>query len=373
MQELQLVGQDHFIAGVNVMEAAEIDSNGNVLQSFPFAYDVVMGLDRGNDGVNLPTVGLGGRTHMSVGVDGSIQAFSQVNRKVQARTAVDVISMEAAINQLAAFGYAALQGAPEFPAQEVEIVDMNLGYYEQGLGSPQTTVGPVYYMDVQLFGAENARGERVTAPGRIYLAADALPVHGEILLPQDGATFAYGDPVSFRSGAADGAEPYEFAWYSDTQGLLSTEQNFTTTELVPSFREPGVPAPITIELRVTDANGNVSTDQIAINITGLIGVDDTPAVFELTGNYPNPFNPRTTVAFSVPAPGHATVHIHDVRGRLVQTLVDEAVAAGRHARVWDGTDDGGRPVASGVYLYRLEFRGEDGSTRSESRRMVLVR
>ncbi|HOX25339.1 MAG TPA: DUF6345 domain-containing protein [Candidatus Krumholzibacteria bacterium] len=374
LQQLGLVDNTHFLAGVNVYEAAELAEDGTVLQSYPFAYDAVIGHSQGPGGESFPVVGNGGRTHVAVGVDGSIQAFNQVSRRVQARSLVEVISVQAALDQLAAFGYAALQGAPEFPAEEVVVRDANIGYFEQGISDQQTRMGPVYYLDVDLIGADPGReGERLSVPGRLFLASDTLPVHGEILAPGDGDMFAYGDPVSFRSGVVNGTPPYDFAWYSDIHGLLSTDQNFTTDQLLPSFREAGVPGPITIELRVTDANGHSSTDQIAINITGVIGVDDVPAVFELAGNRPNPFNPRTTISFGLPAAGHATLRVMDVRGRLVQTLVDESLPAGRHARIWSGTDDGGRPVASGVYLYRLEFRGEDGSTRTETKRMVLVR
>ena len=373
LEQLGLIGQNNFLAGVNVIEASEIGEDDTILQSFPFAYDVVIGTNQGAD-VMLPVVGNGGRTHMAVGVDGTIQAFNQVSRRVQPREQVELIAVEAALDQLAAFGYAALQGAPEFPAEEVAVRDAGVGYFEQGLSSPQTTIGPVYYLDVDLIGPDPARaGERMTVPGRLYLAADSLPVHGQILAPGDGDSFEYGSTVSFRSGAINGTPPYEFRWFSDIHGLLSSQQNFSTNDLLPSFRASGEPAPITIELRVTDANGYTSTDQIAINITGVVGVDDVPVAFELTGNRPNPFNPRTTISFAVPVAGQVSLRVMDVRGQLVRTLIDESIAAGRHARIWDGADSRGRPVASGVYLYRLEFHGVDGADHADTGRMVLVR
>ena len=60
--------------------------------------------------------------------------------------------------------------------------------------------------------------------------------------------------------------------------------------------------------------------------------------------------------------------VYDVKGALVRTLLDERREAGRYEVTWDGRDDGGRRVASGVYLYRLEAGGKE-----ESRRMVLVK
>ncbi len=68
--------------------------------------------------------------------------------------------------------------------------------------------------------------------------------------------------------------------------------------------------------------------------------------------YPNPFNPRTTVAFEMPRDGHVAVTVHDLQGRLLSTLHKGAVGAGPHTLAWDGTDDSGRSLASGVYLVR---------------------
>ncbi len=88
----------------------------------------------------------------------------------------------------------------------------------------------------------------------------------------------------------------------------------------------------------------------------------------LRQNAPNPFNPRTTIAFDLPSSSHVTVAIFDVAGRRVCTLVDELRSAGRHSVVWNGTDDEGRLLSSGVYFCRMAT----GSFR-ESRRMTLLK
>ena len=84
--------------------------------------------------------------------------------------------------------------------------------------------------------------------------------------------------------------------------------------------------------------------------------------------YPNPFNPRTTLAFTVDRPGPTRLRIFDVGGRLVRTLVAGPVGQGTHQVIWRGRDDAGREVPSGVYLSRLEASGGVASGR-----MVLVR
>lgn len=88
----------------------------------------------------------------------------------------------------------------------------------------------------------------------------------------------------------------------------------------------------------------------------------------LRQNRPNPFNPLTELSYELPAAGQVTLRVHDVTGRLVRTLVDGRMEAGRHTSVWDGTDNLGGPAASGVYLYSLQ-----SAQGSETKRMVLIR
>ncbi len=93
-----------------------------------------------------------------------------------------------------------------------------------------------------------------------------------------------------------------------------------------------------------------------------------PQVTQLAGAYPNPFNPQTTVAFDLSRADHARVMIYDVQGRVVRRLVDESLPAGRHETVWQGRDDNGRSVSSGVYFARLEATSGHGMTK-----LVLVK
>jgi len=93
-----------------------------------------------------------------------------------------------------------------------------------------------------------------------------------------------------------------------------------------------------------------------------------PVVFRAYDNYPNPFNPLTTIKFDLPRTGHVNLRVYDVAGRLVRTLLDEDRAAASHTVVWDGTDDGGRRQASGVYYYRLVT--DDGTA---TKKMTLVK
>ncbi|MBE0567500.1 MAG: hypothetical protein IH621_16210 [Krumholzibacteria bacterium] len=95
---------------------------------------------------------------------------------------------------------------------------------------------------------------------------------------------------------------------------------------------------------------------------GVSGVGDEvpgapPASTQFAGAVPNPFNPQTVIAFDVAVAGPCRVAVHDLQGRRVRTLVDRAVGVGRHEETWDGLDDAGRRVASGVYVAKLEAAG----------------
>jgi len=83
---------------------------------------------------------------------------------------------------------------------------------------------------------------------------------------------------------------------------------------------------------------------------------------------PNPFNPNTTIHYSLPADAHADLRLYDVQGRLVRTLVTGLRPAGLNEARWDGCDNSGRAVASGTYFARLQAGGQH-SVKS----LVLVR
>ena len=96
--------------------------------------------------------------------------------------------------------------------------------------------------------------------------------------------------------------------------------------------------------------------------------DTLPTDFALEGNYPNPFNPSTEIAYSLPAQVHVTLAVYDVSGREVRRLVDAAQPAGRYQVRWDGTNAQGSPVRSGVYFYRLTTENW-----SKTQSMVLLK
>lgn len=87
--------------------------------------------------------------------------------------------------------------------------------------------------------------------------------------------------------------------------------------------------------------------------TDVSAVGDLPATVSLLGNSPNPFNPRTTISFTLSRPMGADLQVYSLEGRRVRRLVQGTLAAGPHTATWDGTDGDGRGVPAGTYLVRL--------------------
>ncbi len=96
--------------------------------------------------------------------------------------------------------------------------------------------------------------------------------------------------------------------------------------------------------------------------------DETGRVARLLPNSPNPFNPLTSIAFELPCADDVTLSVYDAAGRFVRTLLSGDLGPGAHSVEWDGRDDAGRRLASGVYLYRLS-----SAEGSEARKMVLLK
>ncbi|MBS1271936.1 MAG: hypothetical protein MAGBODY4_01072 [Candidatus Marinimicrobia bacterium] len=93
-----------------------------------------------------------------------------------------------------------------------------------------------------------------------------------------------------------------------------------------------------------------------------------PDKFALLQNYPNPFNPETVIRFELPRTAEVRLEIYDLRGRKVRTLLNEVKRSGNHEVTWDGTDEAGASLSSGMYLYRLST-----PNRIMTRKMIILR
>ncbi len=154
--------------------------------------------------------------------------------------------------------------------------------------------------------------------------------------------------------------------------IKSTNATVTTSDHLPFTTSPVYVTATKIqpkkasvlELEVTDVAGNVTRcDPVLTTLAA-----EVPSTFALEGNYPNPFNPSTTIRFQIAEPVHVTLTVYDVMGRTVARLVDQEMAAGSYAAEWDGKSNAGLIVAGGIYFYRLE-----AGSFVETRAMSLVK
>ena len=104
--------------------------------------------------------------------------------------------------------------------------------------------------------------------------------------------------------------------------------------------------------------------------------EEIPKEFALSRNYPNPFNPSTKINFQVPKVTKVIIKIYDILGREIRILIDERKSTGTYQVTWDGRDDSGQQVASGLYIYRMEAGDlSSGSEQSfvANRKMLLLK
>jgi len=135
------------------------------------------------------------------------------------------------------------------------------------------------------------------------------------------------------------------------------------------FRETG-------DNTMNDSSGNLIDSTVIDYICGSITLNSTgiadewqnrPEGFELGQNYPNPFNANTSFTLAMPKSGSYSVRIYNLAGQMVRTFEGEA-PAGRQILTWDGTDQNGKPVSSGIYFYKAET-GKSVSVK----RMILIK
>ncbi len=133
----------------------------------------------------------------------------------------------------------------------------------------------------------------------------------------------------------------------------------------------------TITYTAQDVSGNSNSASSTVTVPhdkgqgkakGRAKVALTPDTYSLQQNHPNPFNPETMIEYALPAETHIRLVVYNQMGQIVRTLVDGHRSEGSYAIVWDGTDDSGEDLASGIYLYRIEA---DGFV--QTRKMTLMR
>jgi hypothetical protein len=192
--------------------------------------------------------------------------------------------------------------------------------------------------------------------GRIR-TLNGMPLSGVTVL----ATTSAGDVVS--CGLTDGNGNYGL--YGVTTGAITLtadkEGYDSATQSVSIADGPSASSKADFTLSVT-------------SVTSVGQTNDLPINYSLDQNYPNPFNPSTTISFDIPVSSSVTLRVFNVIGQEVRALVQGTLSQGRHDVVWNGLDDAGRALASGIYFYSLNATPvSGGKTFSDIKKMVLLK
>ena len=187
------------------------------------------------------------------------------------------------------------------------------------------------------------------------------------LVPDSAAaypgTWSVGITPIFHSGYRNN-DPYDEIGAHDWVYTFPPVTEFGWTQFYIDVTVPDDPNVKSLSVRphvYSRFTGTVYYDNLTVeklNITDVdkgITLNGLPKTYELGNNYPNPFNPSTSIQYALPQDGNVRLAIYNALGQRVRVLVDQALPAGRHEVVWNGKDDHGKTLGSGIYFYRLEI------------------
>lgn len=253
--------------------------------------------------------------------------------------------------------------------EDLIIMAINFNEVNKSLTGPE----PAVRNDLTVFVPEQA-DEGGVLEVSLWLAADGGIKGASIPLVWDPDVV---NPVAFAAGGLAADQIGQGVVLSPTPGIVDVALFGDATK---GFSGEGLLATVTFEvladgdagievgeIRARDTT-NKSLDLEATVTMGTPDMMDIPAVSFMRDNYPNPFNPLTTLKYGVAVEGRIAIDVYDVRGRLVTSLLNEIVRPGTYTIVWDGTDSGGRRVSSGVYMARFKALDQD-----QVQRMALVK
>jgi hypothetical protein len=162
----------------------------------------------------------------------------------------------------------------------------------------------------------------------------------------------------WRSDAVDGS-------YERITTSLIPGQGNNSSGAVYNFTDKNYEGDATYYYRIEQVDADGGSEMFsAIEVTALF----IPTEYALSQNYPNPFNPMTTFTYDVPEVSDVTIRVYSLLGKEVRTLYSKQQMPGRYTEVWDGTDNTGRKLASGVYFLRMQ-----AGSYSKLRKMTLIR
>lgn len=213
----------------------------------------------------------------------------------------------------------------------------------------------------------DVRGPVILA-GSMVVNPNPVSVPNPAVLSATVSDVYTGNSVVAEAEWSNGASPAPAGSGTPMSGSFAAPLVTTTVTLDSNALTAGTE---TLWVRGRDSAGNWGNAvSLVIQVNGVTTAvaGQIPGRFALYQSHPNPFGPQTAIRLDVPRSGRVLVEIFDVNGRRLRTLVDGVLSPGSKAVAWDGTDDSGRPMGSGVYFYRMNA-GQFQATR----KMTLLR
>ncbi len=211
-----------------------------------------------------------------------------------------------------------------------------------------------YYANITI---TNNAGDPVEVPVTMIVETPALLVPTNLEVEESSGLFTWDEPDYHAS-----LELIEYEIYLDGDLIDTTED--TDYQFVDLEYEQ------TYEAGVKAIYNWGDSDMATVEFTYLVVSADDPivTVTQLNGNYPNPFNPDTNISFSLSEPGRVRIDIFNIKGEKVRTLLNSELNSAHHTIVWDGRDDRGRQLGSGVFFYRMQT-GEY----TDTKKMLMIK
>jgi len=181
-----------------------------------------------------------------------------------------------------------------------------------------------------------------------------IPVITEIIPADTSFEILEEQLIEFSVIATDLESELGYSWQ-----VNYVDQGVDVSQFSYNFQESG-----SYEVICTLNDGIMEMETVWNIVAEITGNDNPlliPAVTKLTGNYPNPFNPKTTIKYGLHEQADVQIIIYNVKGQMVNTLVDEAQNAGQHYIDWQGSSDSGTKVGSGMYYYKMVINGKTNS------------
>ncbi len=198
--------------------------------------------------------------------------------------------------------------------------------------------------------AENNAGGGTSSPEDTV----SVPANISVNVTYDYAP-SYYDWVTFTATATGGIGTKSYTWYRAPENDPDnwTQVGSNSSSLYLKCTVWGFYLKVVVEDDTSIADGEWSDDYSMAKRAQEWTIPEIPEKFELFNNYPNPFNPETTIRYSLPENGQVTVQIFDLNGKHVKTLVNRFCEAGSYTINWNGKNESGLAAASGVYIYKI--------------------